>query len=97
MGPMVVEWFKKRRAEEESAAAYVRKEQAKKLEIATALLKGDSNDLNRITETRLRVIRALYGRVRSVSESPDRATDVLPARPGLSADDEPKIRVPPTG
>lgn len=58
VAPVVVEWIKRRRAEEESAASYVRKVQDEKLKTWEAM-EESGEELTRIARARLQLAREL--------------------------------------
>jgi len=58
VAPVVVEWIKRRRAEEESATSYVRKVNDEKLKTWEAMEEGGM-ELTRLTRYRLQLAREL--------------------------------------
>lgn len=54
--PVVLEYFKKQREENESPVAYVKRQQEQELKTLEALQKGDGGELSRNSLWRMRVI-----------------------------------------
>ena len=81
--PLIVEWFKRERSEEEKAVEYVRRTQKEKLEVVEAILAQDGEKLTRLSRSRLLVTRELLRRVQHVSQPPGGGKDLLPPRAEL--------------
>lgn len=69
--PIVVEWFRKQRDQEETPQEYVHRKQKELIETYEAMLK-DSGKLSRIRRTRLAVLK----RMRKSNESTGRSKSV---------------------
>lgn len=65
--PVIVEWFKKRRDEDESAAGFVRKQQAEKLKTYDAMESG-GNEITALAQTRNAVVADLLRRVQPLRD-----------------------------
>lgn len=76
--PLVTEYYQKKRKEDESAVAYVKRRQEEQLKTAEALLNDTGQELTTIRTLQLAVVAELLRRVRDARSASSSGNTSLP-------------------